>query len=58
MTTMTTTRNWIVSDLLDISRLCRHFQQLFRQLRFLRKRTQQETIRKGKLGHFDNLLGN
>ena len=44
----TTTRNWIVDYLLNISRLCRQFHQLFRRLRFQRKRTQQVTIRKGK----------
>ena len=36
----------------------RHFHQLFHQLRLRQSRALNSTTRKGKLGHFDNLLGN
>ena len=51
-----TTRNWNVNGLLDKSRLCRHFHQLFRQLRFAKD--SRRDVLEDDLGHVDNLLGN
>ena len=54
----TTTRNWNVGVLLEEIERRRHFQQLFRHLRFEGNRALNSTDRKRQDGHFDNLLGN
>ena len=50
-----TIRSWNVNGLLNNSKLCWHFHQLYRQLRFSTRESRRD---EDDLGHFDDLLGN
>ena len=56
-TTHTSSRNWNVNGLVEEVENRRHFNQLFRQLRFTNRESRRDVVNED-LGHFNNLLVN